>query len=368
MSEDKTASIVLAAGCSRRMHSFKPFLMFGEHSALKMVINTQRDANIETIIVVTGHRGQEVADSLKGTGVLCVKNDNYLDGMYSSVLKGVRALRDGCGAFFVSPVDVPLIKSHTLSMMKEGRLAKGKGILYPVFAGRRGHPPLIDIKYKGAIQRNSGEGGLERVLQSFPEDSADVRVFDKAVLMDMDTENDYNRLLDYYRLEAPDGSECEAILDYFKVSEDIIRHSIKVAQVVRDILEHLGHHGHTLNAAALKAAALLHDIAKGKRDHSAEGARVLKRIGYEKVSYIMSTHMDLIINKENTIDENEILYLADKLVMGDSIMPLYERRCIYLKMFAGNAEAVGNINKRFDTAERIVKKIEKISGRCLKYV
>ncbi|NLO25197.1 MAG: NTP transferase domain-containing protein [Clostridiales bacterium] len=367
MKDGRMAAIVLAAGYSSRMNSFKPFLEFGGHTAVETVVNTFKVTGIEEVVVVAGHRGSEVADKLKGSGVVCTWNKNYSQGMYSSVLKGIEALDDSVGAFFIIPVDIPLVKKHTLELMKRKYIESGKGILYPVYCGKRGHPPLIDIKYRQAILDSSGEGGLERILLSFSEDSMNVPVFDAAVIMDMDKKEDYDALLSYYLMGAPNRDECSAILKAYYAPESIIKHCSEVARVSRDILKSLKGYGCALDAAVLEAAALLHDIAKGQKDHAVKGAVILEEIGYERVGYIISTHMDLDVDEDGSITENEVLYLADKLVNGDRIMPLKERRTRYLEAYCGNLEALDRINKRFDAAEKVVKKIERITGRGFVY-
>ncbi len=287
--------------------------------------------------------------------------------MYSSVLKGIEALNDGIEAFFVMPVDIPLVKKHTLDLMKRKYKESGKGILYPVYGGKRGHPPLIDIKYRQAILSSPGEGGLERVLESFSEDSMNVNVFDAAVIMDMDKKEDYEELLSYYLLGAPSREECSAILKHYNVPEKIIKHCSEVARISLDIFESLKGCGCVLDGAALEAAAMLHDIARSERYHAAKGAVLLEKIGYQRVGNIIATHMDLDVDEDSSITENEILYLADKLVNEDKIVSLKDRRTQYLEAFCGNSQALDKINKRFDAAEKIVKKIERITGRGFMY-
>ncbi|HOE57819.1 MAG TPA: NTP transferase domain-containing protein [Bacillota bacterium] len=367
MKSGKIASILLAAGYSSRMYSFKPFLKFGELTAVEKAVDTLKSAEIEEIIVVVGYRGSEVADKLRDSGAVCLWNENYSQGMYSSVLKGVEALDKDVKAFFIMPVDMPLIKKHTINLIKKEYLKSGKGILYPVYNEKKGHPPLIDIKYRQAILSGSGEGGLEKILSSFPEDSANVFVFDPTVIMDMDTKEDYDALSSYYYLGAPNRNECYAILKGYNVSENVISHCAEVARVSLGILEGLKRCGCALDAAALEAAAMLHDIAKGEKDHAIKGAMILKEIGYENVGHIISTHIDIDVDEKGEITENEVLYLADKLVSGTKTMSLKDRREQSVKAFGGDTEILDKINKRFDDAARIIKKIEKTTGKGLIY-
>ncbi len=205
MKKGKIASIVLAAGYSSRMGIFKPLLKFGEFTAVKTVVNTHKSSGVDDIIVVTGYRGSEVMNELRDADVKCVLNENYSRGMFSSVLKGVGALDENTAAFFVQPVDVPLVKKRTIEVLKYKYLEYDKGIIYPVFCEEKGHPPLIDCKYKQAIADSNGDGGLKKILENYKDDSLDVPVFDETILMDMDTKKDYIRLLKYFFLAHQTG-------------------------------------------------------------------------------------------------------------------------------------------------------------------
>jgi hypothetical protein len=77
--------------------------------------------------------------------------------------------------------------------------------------------------------------------------------------------------------------------------------------------------------------------------------------------------MDLDVDENGAINENEILYLADKLVKEDRIMSLKDRRIRYIETYCEDGEALDKINKRLDTAGIILKKIEKITGKGFIY-
>ncbi|MFZ5969222.1 MAG: DVU_1551 family NTP transferase [Bacillota bacterium] len=367
MKSGRIASIVIAAGYSSRMGSFKPFLEFGTYTAVETVINTHRNAGIEDIILVVGHRGTEIIEHFKNSGVVCVMNENYSQGMYSSVVKGVKALDDDVEAFFMQPVDIPLVKKHTLELLKNKYLECDKGIIYPTFIGERGHPPLIDSKYRHAIGNSDGERGLKRLLESFSDDDSCVPVCDEAILMDMDTQEDFENLLRYFHRSAPSRKECYAILNHYNVPDHIVKHCIKVARISMDILYNLKDAAYELDGAALEAAALLHDMARREKNHAQVGTMILKNMGYEHVGHIISTHTDIDVDENKKITENEILYLADKLVKEDQFMLLEERLQQYLKAYRDDLEALRKIKKRYDAAEKIMKKIEKISGKGIMY-
>jgi molybdenum cofactor cytidylyltransferase len=367
MKNTSIAAIIVSGGYSSRMGSFKPFLKFGEKSAIEMIIDIYKSSGINNIIVVAGYKGSEVAEKLRESGTTCIQNENYAEGMFTSVIKGVKALDTSVSAFFMQPVDIPLVKKYTIEVLRNKYLESGKGIVYPDFCGRVGHPPLIDSKYREAILSSNGEGGLKRILKEYPCDSIYVPVFDKATLMDMDTKEDFEKLLGYFNTLAPDMEECCSILDIYKVPENIIRHCRKVSEVSIEILHSLDNEGYKLNECALKAAAMLHDIAKNEENHARAGEKILKEIGYGKVGSIIGSHTDIEVDDKGRITESEILYLSDKLVREDKVISIEERFKHSLNKYKDNPEVLRKIENRRDAAYKIIKKIEAATDKGFIY-
>ena len=56
----EVAAILLAAGRSQRMGAFKPLLPFGETTVIRRCIQNLRQAGVEDIVVVLGHRAEEL--------------------------------------------------------------------------------------------------------------------------------------------------------------------------------------------------------------------------------------------------------------------------------------------------------------------
>ena len=77
-----------------------------------------------------------------------------------------------------------------------------------------------------------------------------------------------------------------------------------------------------LDRELLTCAALLHDVARGEKDHARLGAAWLRELGFEAAAAIAEQHHDLA---GETVDEAAILYLADKSVMEDRRVTLAER-------------------------------------------
>ena len=105
----RIAAIVLAAGYSSRMGEFKPLLPIGDTTILERVVTTFREADIRDIRVVIGHRSAELLPLVERLQVRPVLNERYNEGMFSSVIAAVSSLEENIEAFFLLPVDIPLV-------------------------------------------------------------------------------------------------------------------------------------------------------------------------------------------------------------------------------------------------------------------
>lgn len=352
------AVLIIAAGYSSRMNAFKPLLPFGETTALERLIETYEAHGVGHIYVVVGHRHEEIREVLSTHKVHVVYNEDYDQGMFCSIQKGLSAIDKTVDAFYMQPVDIPLIKTHTLERVYEAYEREQKGVIYPTFLGRKGHPPLIAMKYKEEILASDGEGGLKKVLEQFAQDAFYVSVYDQAVLMDMDTQDDYQNLLCYEARNAPTNEECLAIMRLNEVPEPIIKHCEAVEKMASALYAEIASLGQGIDKNSLSAAALLHDIARREKNHAFVGAQKLRAMGYERIGEIVETHMDIDVDEKAALTARELLFLADKLVSEDEVCGYEKRFLKALKKCEGNPEAQQNITKRLNATKAIIAKIE----------
>ena len=192
----KLAAVITAAGLSSRMGDFKPLLPFGEGSIISRCVDNMKQAGAGEIIVVAGHRAEELKAHLAGSGCKVVINPRYAEShMFDSLCIGLRALEDGCGRVLISPVDVPAAKAETVKMLLE----QEGGFVRPVFRGRAGHPVVLDGALIPAILSHGGEGGLRGAAESLKIAIKDIETEDEGVSVDADTLEDYKRILEIHR-------------------------------------------------------------------------------------------------------------------------------------------------------------------------
>jgi len=362
--ELKIGVIILAAGLSQRMKSFKPLLPLGSQSALAKVVSTFRAAGISHIHVVLGHNAHKLIPVCAALEVKYSYNENYPQGMLTSVKAGVKALEQEIEAFFLLPVDIPIIQPATLQKLYQAFLLNQKGIIYPVYGGKRGHPPLISSKYKEGIVSWEGEGGLRAFLQQYPADSLEVMVEDPGIHMDMDTPEGYRRLLNYCGYPSlPTPEECYELLAKQNTPSWVIKHCERVAQVGLILGKELIDVGFNLNLGLINVSALLHDIARLQPNHPQAGARLTA--DYPEVAEIIAAHMDCQWDRLQPLTEKEIVYLADKLVEEENVVSLQERLEKALEKYQDKPEALKHIYRRYYQAYLICFYLEEVIGKSI---
>jgi molybdenum cofactor cytidylyltransferase len=204
---DRIVALVLAAGFSYRMETFKPLLPVSGSPLVERTIARFLQAGFCDVRVVVGHRAKEVIPIVNRLGAHPIINEDYPSGMYSSVRAGVRTLTEKDDAFFLMPGDCLLNRPETLAKMALVFLREKAGILHPTFGGRRGHPPLISALYKKTILSKEPPGGLKALLADCEDDAVEVKVDDEGILNDLDTPQEYRKLLESYNAETVPAEE-----------------------------------------------------------------------------------------------------------------------------------------------------------------
>jgi CTP:molybdopterin cytidylyltransferase MocA len=187
------AGLIPAAGYSSRMGMLKPLLRLGEVTAIEGAVNCFLEAGIDNVTVVLGHRADEIIPVLKNPRVKWIINRDYPVGMLSSILTGIRSLEPEVEAFFMLPGDIPLVKPETILALIDAYRHCRAPVIYPVFRGFRGHPPLISLNCVQDLT-SAHEGGLKTFLLRYKAQAVEVEVVDEGVLMDCDTPADYRLL------------------------------------------------------------------------------------------------------------------------------------------------------------------------------
>ena len=149
---------------------------------------------------------------------------------------------------------------------------------------------------------------------------------------------------------------ADALLTAAAPGEKVVAHCRAVAREAVRIAEALPV---VHDCVLLESAALLHDVARAEPHHAGTGAAYLRDLGYDRAAELVSLHHD---HDGRTLDEAAILFLADKCVLEDRVVPLAERfamsesKCL-------TEEAKKAHARRRQSAETLRERINALCGR-----
>jgi molybdenum cofactor cytidylyltransferase len=184
------AAILLAAGQSKRMGAFKPLLPFGDKTVIECCLDYLRQGGIETIVVVVGHRADEVRGKLKDRKIIFAHNPDPSSEMGASIAAGIRVLSVSSAATLIALVDNPAVPSIVVSTLIEN-WKRGARLIVPTYQGRGGHPVLIDLTFKSELLTLDATGGLRSLFDAHQNEVKRVPIDSPFVARDMDTWDDY---------------------------------------------------------------------------------------------------------------------------------------------------------------------------------
>ena len=178
--------IILAGGFSSRALSNKMVFDIGGKPLIWHTIQSIKPF-VKRIIIVTGRYDQEIRKILANEkDIEIVFNKDFEKGMFSSVLAGVKTTTTD---FFVLPGDCPFVSKGTFERLLNGT----KLVRFPRCMGKDGHPLFISGSLKEKLLKESMDSNLKQFRNS--QDFEIVEVDDKNIINDIDTIEDYQKLL-----------------------------------------------------------------------------------------------------------------------------------------------------------------------------
>jgi molybdenum cofactor cytidylyltransferase len=216
--------ILLAAGSSERFGSEKLLIKLASgESLLEKTLKAHLLSSISPLILVASPRlGSLIREgtlfptlklgiekringwcsfSSQWGGGRLVINEDFQDGMSSSIHKGLSSLKDderGDGVL-ISLSDLPLLTTETINFFIRKYREEKAGILVPVFNDIQGHPVIFDMAlFKEDFAGIEGDVGLRSLIKNYPQRVTRVPWHDDSVTWDVDTPRDLERLSEFY--------------------------------------------------------------------------------------------------------------------------------------------------------------------------
>lgn len=367
MSGLKAAGLIVAAGMSSRMGSFKPLLDLDGKPLICRTAESLLQGGAEQVAVVTGRNSAAVEQVLTAyDNVTLLHNADYeTTAMFDSIKLGLQQLRQYDAILFL-PGDVPCIRSETVRLLLQQWQIQRPDVLHPLYPDANGqsaqwHPPIISGDLIPALLQYDGPQGLKGALAVLAQRVEQLPVPDAGCTMDADYMEDYQKLCAYWsRRYYPDLADCQMFYQLADTPEQVQQHCIAVAQKALELGKALQQRGISLNLELLESAALLHDICRAQANHAAAGADFLRQYGLEQTADLVAVHMDWPTGQAVVLNEASLLYIADKLVSGDGKVSLLERFAQKEQRYHDRPEILANILQRKQIAVQILDLLQQM--------
>lgn len=205
----KLSGLLIASGLSSRISGFKPLLSFEEKSFLITIVEKMLSA-LSHVVIIVGHNHIQLLEELNmhfnnkveetsddswivENRIKIIYNSNYQKGMFTSLQLGAKHLIDSDWILYHF-IDQPNLPNEFYIKILSHQTESSNWI-QPLFKGAKGHPILFDKKVLSKIIDANYSSNLREVLK---DESLNKHFWNcnfLQVLEDIDTDEDYRKLL-----------------------------------------------------------------------------------------------------------------------------------------------------------------------------
>lgn len=181
-------AVILAAGRSSRFGATKQTVEFEEVPLVQRAAETAAAVCGERVITIIGHDRENVLDAMNSQSGFVLVNEDYEDGLGTSIAAAARVCRRCSDAMLLLLADQPLVTAEHLENLIAAWSGSSNEIVSTTYDGTRGPPVLFPRNTFEALCRLSGDRGARAVLRDPRYELKTVR-FEPAAI-DIDTPDD----------------------------------------------------------------------------------------------------------------------------------------------------------------------------------
>jgi len=193
---NKLAVLILAAGKSSRLGQAKQLINYQHQPLIRHQIDKGLSVSSD-VYCVLGHQADVMVESISNCKVKIVINENWQEGMSSSIAEGVKALSDDIDAVMILLVDQWQVSSSELKLLKDKFITNCRqGTLESIIVASKpsqqgksiGPPVIFPCCYFSQLSQLTGHQGAKPLLIQYKEHIEHVEL--ASAFVDLDTPED----------------------------------------------------------------------------------------------------------------------------------------------------------------------------------
>ena len=195
--------IILAAGDSIRMGYPKALLPLDGDIFITRILRVLRSGGLPRPVIVLGRAAPVILPRIQEWPADIRVNPDPDRGQLSSIQLALEHVGPKYEACMIWPVDQPAVSEDLVRRLVQLFLTSGSRIVFPGYAGKRGHPAIFHRDLFPEFMDAPLEEGPKKILLRHQEEMAVLLTEEAATVQDIDTPSDYLALT---------GKTLEAVL------------------------------------------------------------------------------------------------------------------------------------------------------------
>ena len=186
------SAILLAAGQSKRMN--------GENKLTKKIqgiplikhsVKNILSSSVDELIVVLGYQ-KKIIEKLIGKNekIKTVFNENFENGIASSIKTGLNHFSEKTEAFFICLGDMPLVNYNIYNQLIKSK--DNKKIIVPTYKKQQGNPVLFDKSMKEKVIDVSGDVGAKKIFELNKDKILNLEINNQSITKSFNTQDDFS--------------------------------------------------------------------------------------------------------------------------------------------------------------------------------
>jgi len=159
------AGVVLAAGCSSRLGSPKQLVLVEQRTLVSQAVNCCVRGGCARVAVVLGASLETVLPTVRGLAADVLVNEDWREGIASSIRAGVSALSEEVEAVVLATCDQPRLSSDVVRRLIAGFDGVPGRMVACEYAGTVGVPALFGRSCFEELLQLRGDSGARRLLR-----------------------------------------------------------------------------------------------------------------------------------------------------------------------------------------------------------